>query len=210
MTIKKKKILILLLAGGLSRRFGGGIKTFAKINGVTIFEKIIGGLKKQGVNIIINANSNHKIFSNSKLPIIADIKKNFQGPLAGIYTSMVWVKEKKLDIEWILSVPSDTPFLPNNLLDVFVSKINKTKKILIARSNNKIHPVIGIWNINLLKNLEQELKSDNRKIMEWVNKNEYDIVDFPVKFYDPFFNINNKEDIIEAEQIEKIINQSQE
>jgi molybdopterin-guanine dinucleotide biosynthesis protein A len=210
LTIKKKKILILLLAGGLSRRFGGGIKTFAKINGVTIFEKIIGGLKKQGVNIIINANSNHKIFSNSKLPIIADIKKNFQGPLAGIYTSMVWVKEKKLDIEWILSVPSDTPFLPNNLLDVFVSKINKAKKILIARSNNQIHPVIGIWNINLLKNLEQELKSDNRKIMEWVYKNEYDIVDFPVKFYDPFFNINNKEDIIEAEQIEKIINQSQE
>ena len=99
MTIKKKKILILLLAGGLSRRFGGRIKTFAKINGVTIFEKIISGLKKQGVNIIINANSNHKIFSNSKLPIIADIKKNFQGPLAGIYTSMVWVKEKKLDIE---------------------------------------------------------------------------------------------------------------
>ena len=210
MTIKKKKILILLLAGGLSRRFGGGIKTFAKINGVTIFEKIISGLKKQGVNIIINANSNHKIFSNSKLPIIADIKKNFQGPLAGIYTSMIWIKEKKLDIEWILSVPNDTPFLPNNLLDVFVSKINKTKKILIARSNNKIHPVIGIWNINLLKNLEQELKSDNRKIMEWVYKNEYDIVDFPVKFYDPFFNINNKEDIIEAEQIEKIINQSQE
>ena len=123
---------------------------------------------------------------------------------------MVWVKEKKLDIEWILSVPSDTPFLPNNLLDVFVSKINKTKKILIARSNNKIHPIIGIWNINLLKNLEQELKSDNRKIMECVYKNEYDIVDFPVKFYDPFFNINNKEDIIEAEQIEKIINQSQE
>ena len=61
MTIKKKKILILLLAGGLSRRFGGGIKTFAKINGVTIFEKIISGLKKQGVNIIINANSNHSI-----------------------------------------------------------------------------------------------------------------------------------------------------
>jgi len=208
LNIKKEKILILLLAGGLSRRFGGGIKTFAKINGVSIFEKIISVLKKQGVNILINANSNHKIFLNSKLPIIADINKNFQGPLAGIYTSMVWVKEKKLDIEWILSVPSDTPFLPNNLLEFFLSKINKTKKIIIARSNNKIHPVIGIWNINLLKSLEQELKSDNRKIMKWVYKNKYDILDFPVKFYDPFFNINNKEDIIEAEQIEKIISQS--
>jgi len=208
LNIKKKKILILILAGGLSRRFGGGIKTSAKINGVTIFEKILTGLKKQGTNIIINANSNHKIFLNSKLPIISDIKKNFQGPLAGIYTSMIWVKEKKIDIEWILSVPSDTPFLPNNLLDFFISKIKKTKKILIARSNNKIHPVIGFWNIDLLKSLEQELKSENRKIMEWVYKNKYDIVDFPVNFYDPFFNINNKKDIIEAEKIEKIITQS--
>ena len=64
MSTKKNKILILLLAGGLSRRFGGGIKTFAKINGVTIFEKIISGFKKQGVRILINANSNHKIFLN--------------------------------------------------------------------------------------------------------------------------------------------------
>ena len=98
--------------------------------------------------------------------------------------------------------------MPNNLLDTFVSKINKTKKILIAQSNNKIHPVIGVWNINLLKSLEKELKSDNRKIMKWVYKNKYDIVDLPIKFHDPFFNINNKEDIIEAEQIEKIISQS--
>ena len=72
MSTKKNKILILLLAGGLSRRFGGGIKTFAKINGVTIFEKIIGSLKKQGVNIIINANSNHKIFLNSKFDDISN------------------------------------------------------------------------------------------------------------------------------------------
>ena len=62
MSTKKNKILILLLAGGLSRRFGGGIKTFAKINGVTIFEKIISNFKKQGVRILINSNFDHKIF----------------------------------------------------------------------------------------------------------------------------------------------------
>ena len=40
--------------------------------------------------------------------------------------------------------------------------------------------------------------------MNWVSKNKYDFVDFPVHDYDPFFNINTKEDLIEAERIEKI------
>ena len=56
----------------------------------------------------------------------------------------------------------------------------------------------------MLDKLKKELQSDNRKIMNWVSKNKYDFVDFPVHDYDPFFNINTKEDLIEAERIEKI------
>ena len=62
----------------------------------------------------------------------------------------------------------------------------------------------GIMFVNLLDILNKELQSDNRKIMNWVSKNKYDFVDFPVHDYDPFLNINTKEDLIEAERIEKI------
>ena len=206
----ENNFLCLLLAGGLSKRFGGQVKTFAKINNETIFEKIIKTLKKQNTKIIINTNSNIEIFSKSGFELIKDLNSHYQGPLAGLYSAMHWVKKNKLNIEWILSVPSDTPFLPNNLLEVFKSKIIKNRNILIACSNGKFHPVVGLWNINLYENLEEELKSDNRKIMKWVYKNEYEFVDFPMKKYDPFFNINRKEDIEEAEKIEKIINQLEE
>ena len=79
-------------------------------------------------------------------------------------------------------------FLPNNLLEIFKSKLNNKKNILIARSNGKIHPIIGMWNISLYNNLKEELKSENRKIMEWVYKNNFDFVDFHNRNYDPFFN----------------------
>jgi len=210
LSVEKNKIVFVILAGGLSRRFGGSTKTLAKINGLTIFEKITNILKKQGAKILINANSNEEIFLNTGFPIIKDIIKNFKGPLAGIYSSMVWLKQNKIDAEWILSVPSDTPFLPDNLLDVFLSKIDNSKNILIARSNNKVHPVIAAWNTNLLKSLKEELKSDNRKVMKWVYKNKFDFVDFSVKLFDPFFNINEKKDIIEAKRIERIISQTKE
>ena len=54
MTINKKKILFAILAGGQSKRFGGGFKAFAKINGITILDKIINKLKKYNNEIIIN------------------------------------------------------------------------------------------------------------------------------------------------------------
>tara|TARA_Y100000590_G_scaffold335950_1_gene382476 strand:- start:1923 stop:2561 length:639 start_codon:yes stop_codon:yes gene_type:complete len=208
LNIENKKILCVILAGGLSKRFGGSTKTFTKINGITIFERILNLLKKQNIKIIINANTKSKKFLESKLPIIKDKNQNFQGPLAGILTSMIWAKEKNEGIEWIFSVPSDTPFLPKNLLEKFTSQINNSKKIYIARSNTQIHPVIGLWNVSLIENLEKELMASNRKIMNWVYKNKFQFVDFYSKKYDPFFNINRKEDLIDAINIDKIISQS--
>ena len=196
--------ICVILAGGLSKRFGGETKTFGKINGKTIIERIIKILKKQNIKILINTNFDIEKFSNNNLEIISDIDNQFQGPLSGILATMLWIKKNNLNIEWIMSVPSDTPFLPINLLESFKSKIKNDKEILIARSNGRVHPVVGLWNINLLDKLKKELKLENRKIMNWVNKNKYDFVDFPVNDYDPFFNINTKEDLIEAERIEKI------
>lgn len=193
----------VILAGGLSKRFGGETKTFGKINGKTILEKIINILKKQNAKILINTNVDKEKFSKNNIEIISDVDNEFQGPLAGILAAMIWIKKNQLSIKWIMTVPSDTPFLPINLLELFKSKIKNETNILIARSNGKIHPVVGLWNINLLDKLKKELQSDNRKIMNWVSKNNYDFVDFPVHDYDPFFNINTKEDLIEAETIEK-------
>ena len=208
MNIKNQKIISVLIAGGKSRRFGGGIKTLTKINGESIFEKIIDVLKKQNTNILINSNYKNEVFHKTNFPIIEDLDNNFQGPLAGIYACMKWLNKQKLNTDWLLTVPSDTPFLPNNLLEIFKSKLKNKTNILIARSNGKIHPIIGMWNISLYKNLKNELKSENRKIMEWVYKNNFDFVDFNNRNYDPFFNINTKEDIVEAQNIDKIIKSS--
>jgi len=205
LSIKNSKFVSVLLAGGLSKRFGE-TKTLAKINGQTIFEKIIKILKKQKIEILINANCNEEIFLKSNLTIIKDLNHDLPGPLGGLLAAMNWVKLNNNNIEWILSVPSDTPFLPVDLLKIFKANIKKKIDILIARSNDKIHPVIGLWNIRLFDSLKKELELENRKIMKWVFKNNYDFVDFPIQKFDPFFNINKKKDIIEAEKIEKNLN----
>ena len=200
--INKSNTIIVILAGGQSRRFGGGYKTLYKLNNISILDRIIQNFKKLKIELVLNVNSNEDQFIKSGLHLIKDEHENFQGPLAGIYSSMKWVLESRKNIEWIFTSPSDTPFIDNSLVNKFLKTkyIDKTK-IILANSSNKTHPVIGMWHISLFKSLEDFLVKENRKIMLWVEEQNYEILNFENKIY--FFNINTQADLAEAIKIEK-------
>ncbi|MDC0058004.1 molybdenum cofactor guanylyltransferase [Pelagibacteraceae bacterium] len=202
MIIDKSKTIITILAGGQSRRFGGGYKTLNKFNNISILDRIIQNFKRLEIEIVLNVNANKDQFSKTGLHLIKDELKNFQGPLAGIYSLMKWVLKNRKNIEWIFTSPSDTPFLSESLVNKFLcTKYNNKTKIVIAKSSNKKHPVIGFWHISLIKSLEEFLGTDNRKIMHWVEQQNYELLNFENKNY--FFNINTQADIGEAIKIEK-------
>ena len=202
--INKSKTIIVILAGGKSRRFGGGYKTLNKFNNISILDRIIQNFKNLEMEIILNVNSNEDQFLKTGLHLIKDELENFQGPLAGIFSSMKWVLENKKNIEWIFTSPSDTPFLNKSLVNKFLStNYNNKTNIVIAKSFNKTHPVIGLWHISLIKCLEEFLATNNRKIMHWVEQQNYEFLNFEYKNY--FFNINTQADLVEAIKIEKIL-----
>ena len=200
--INKSKTILVILAGGQSRRFGGGYKTLNKFNKISILDRIIQNFSKLEMEIVLNVNSNEDQFLKTGLHLIKDELENFQGPLAGIYSSMKWVLESRKNIEWIFTSPSDTPFLNKSLVNKFLStNYNNKTNIVIAKSSNKTHPVIGFWHISLIKSLEEFLAKDNRKIMHWVEGQNYEILNFENK--NNFFNINTQADLEEAIKIEK-------
>ena len=200
--INKSKTIIVILAGGQSRRFGGGYKTLYTFNKISILERIIQNFKKLEMEIVLNTNSNEDQFLKTGLHLIKDELENFQGPLAGICSSMKWVLENRKNIEWIFTSPSDTPFLNKNLVNKFLStNYNNKTNIIIAKSSNKTHPVIGFWHISLIKSLEEFLAKDNRKIMHWVEGQNFEILNFENK--NNFFNINTQADLEEAIKIEE-------
>ena len=147
--INKSKTILVILAGGQSRRFGGGYKTLNKFNKISILDRIIQNFSKLEMEIVLNVNSNEDQFLKTGLHLIKDELENFQGPLAGIYSSMKWVLENRKNIEWIFTSPSDTPFLNKSLVNKFLStNYNNKTNIVIAKSSNKTHPVIGFWHIS--------------------------------------------------------------
>jgi len=197
------KMLALLMIGGESKRMGGGIKSFIKLNNKTLFDRILDRLKPQIKNIIINSNHSDDRLIKYNIPIIADFKKGYLGPLAGIHSGMNWIINHAPHTEWLITLPGDTPFIPNNLISSFKKNLSLKSKIILVQSNNKTHPIVGAWHISLFKNLDTELDKGVRKIMSWAQLHQINYINFPFKTYDPFFNINRKEDIEVAIKIEK-------
>ena len=98
--------------------------------------------------------------------------------------------------------PVDSPFFPDNIVESFLDGLTD-EKIIMAQSNNKLHPVFSMWNVDLISNLETAIKNDQRKIDVLTKKIPTRLVNFDNIGYDPFFNVNNLDDLKKAEQIYK-------
>ena len=198
-----EEICAVIMTGGKSSRMGGGIKSLKKFDNKVIFDRIYEILNNQIRNIIINTNAEEKYFEKYNRTIIKDKILGYLGPLAGIHASLSWINNNMPKVNWLISVPGDTPFIPNDLINrLYVKAKKNNKQIVLAKSNSNIHPVIGIWNINLLESLECNLLSGERKIIIWAKNHELDFEEFFEENYDPFFNINYEEDLIRAKKIE--------
>ena len=193
----------VILTGGRSSRMGGGVKSLKKFNNKYIFDRIFENLQAQVDKVIINSNDSENLFVKYNVEVIKDSLDGFLGPLAGIHATLEWLNEKAPNINWLVTVPGDTPFIPKNLVKKLLDKIkNSNHKIVLAQSNGKTHPIIGIRHSNLLESLKNSLNSGNRKIMNWASQHSLEYVEFTNSKYDPFFNINCHEDLLEAEEIE--------
>ena len=87
----------LVLAGGLSRRMGGGDKCLRPFAGATILDRIVARLRPQVSSIAINANGDAARFARFGLPVLADTVEGFAGPLAGILAGMRWAAAAQID-----------------------------------------------------------------------------------------------------------------
>ena len=106
----------LVLAGGLARRMGGGDKALIEIGGRTILDRVLQTMTPQCERIILNANGDLSRFARFGLSVVPDDIPDFAGPLAGILAGLDWAATHRPEIEWMVSVPGDCPFLPSDLV----------------------------------------------------------------------------------------------
>lgn len=203
----------VLLAGGQSRRMGGGDKCLRDLAGETVLARIIARIRPQVDDLVLNANGDTDRFADYGLQVVPDAIGDFAGPLAGVLTGMEWAAEHKLEtggggtagpavsgFTHILTVPTDAPFLPRDLADRLAAPIRAGKAdMTCAASEGRSHPVVGIWPISLSGDLRRAMEDEDiRKVDRWTARYRLSEVPFTTEPFDPFFNMNRPEDARQA------------
>ena len=210
MAIKNREIVGVLLAGGQSRRMGGGDKGFLRLNGTTMVAHVIDQLRPQVTAMAINANGPAERFSNFGLPVIADTIEGHVGPLAGILAGMKWAEAAEREARYVATVSTDAPFLPDNLVLRLAEGLEGKSGVALAASETHVHPVIGLWPVDLANDLEAALRDGVRKVLHWTDRHGTHKVGFPLRrigdrMVDPFFNANTPEELEEARALYKLV-----
>jgi molybdopterin-guanine dinucleotide biosynthesis protein A len=200
--LSENQITGVILAGGQSRRMGGGDKFLKKVANKTILEHVINQFSKQCNTLIISANGDHSRLENFNLPIVKDPIGEDMGPLSGILAAMLWSQSNKPSHTHILSVAADSPLFPLNYTDNMLKRANEfeTQAIILAKSRGRHHPIFGVWPIESANDLKSFLETGGRKIRAWTDTKPNGTIEFPDllindNIIDPFFNINEPEDL---------------
>ena len=190
-------ILGTVLAGGKSRRFGED-KSQVKLGGKLLIDYILSEIIDEFNEVLVVSNNLIEFKQSEKISLIKDFKKDL-GPLGGVLTAMKWVKDNNKDYQWISTFPVDTPFFKNQILKDFFEKINmKEGKLFFINSNDTRHNIFGLWSLDLMDKLEEDLDKGERKVEVWANSIGVKNINMKFENKDPFFNINTKEDLKKA------------
>ena len=129
--MKNNKIIKVVLAAGLSKRFGLKNKILEKINGKTLIEIILDRLiqidsNKNNIIVIGGNNYNSLKKTLNKYDVKIFYNKNFKN---GLGSSVSFIFKKKINKNGIMFIPGDMPLISikdfKKLINTFFQKQNK-------------------------------------------------------------------------------------
>ena len=201
--MKNNKIIKVVLAAGLSKRFGLKNKILEKINGKTLIETILDRLiqidsNKNNIVVIGGNNYNSLKKTLNKYDVKLFYNKNYKN---GLGSSVSFIFKKKISKNGIMFIPGDMPLISikdfKKLINTFFQKQNK---IISPCYKEKIGNPLIIPKIyfNLLKNLKKD--EGARKVLP-----SKDFIHVPCG-YGTIFDIDTKYELLKAKLLNKKLN----
>ena len=191
MIVKYDNVTLLILAGGRSKRFGSDKSDF-KINNKTFIDIILKRTKNTFSEILISCNKSQSHLSKYNLKLSYDLGENNQGPIWGIYSSILNIKS-----EWVFVLPCDSPLFKLSTITNMIEKSIKGKKYLtLLKNKNDFLFTFLFFHNSLFKSLNKYVKDGGKSIKGWVLKNDHN--EYCVN--EDIININNKNDLKKLNQ----------
>jgi len=153
----------LMLAGGEGRRAGYRDKGMIEWQGQALAAHVYQRLAPQVDDLIISCNRNLGFYARFGTTI-SDLRAGFQGPLAGLEAA-----RGKIQSQFILLVPCDTPLLPLDLAARLMAGLERDSSagISYARSGEEHHYLCALLRQHCLDGITAYLDGGGRTVRHW-------------------------------------------
>ncbi len=202
MVFATEKLPCVILAGGRSSRMGSN-KALATVGGVPLIAHIVARMTPQSSEVAVNAPLDFE--GGDGLRRVPDTLPGQLGPLAGVLAAMRDTEANHPAASHVLTVPTDGPFLPTDLMARLADARHDGQTIAIASSSGEQHPIVALWPVSLADELERWILSDGkRRVRDFQRRYPLAEVIFPLiqtenGTIDPFLNVNTPEELAAAE-----------
>ncbi|WP_242144216.1 MULTISPECIES: molybdenum cofactor guanylyltransferase [unclassified Bacillus cereus group] len=191
-----KSVAAIVLAGGMSRRFGEP-KALVSWQGYTFIERIVQVMQDviQDIVVISHASIKERVAHLIEVPVIEDISfYRGEGPLAGIVSGM-----EHLEAEWYMISPCDTPNISSKWIKEIIGQIDDEYEAIIPIVEGRKQPLLGAYHKNVKEKIYKLLDEEKRSMeqlllhcnVKYVTGDEWNIE----KTW--FVNVNTKEEYAE-------------
>lgn len=179
----------VILAGGRGQRMGNVDKGLQLLDGRPLIDWVLQRLTPQVDEVLISANRNLDTYATFGHRVIGDRIGGFSGPLAGLHSAL-----SEAHHALIISVPCDTPFLPEDLVARLLAPLaDERVDLSVAKTGTRTHPVICLMRRRLLPHLANYLDGGGRKVDAWYSSLQ--VVEVGFDDEEAFCNINTPEEL---------------
>lgn len=186
-------VTTVILAGGQGIRIGGD-KGLQSLHGKPLIGWVMDAVKFDSTALLINARDPHGEYQQFGCPVVGDLMPDWPGPLAGLHAALV-----NSCTEYVMTVPCDTPFLPETLLArLLASQSAHASEVVVAVVCGQRQPTIALYQLNVLPKLLAYLATGKRKVGDWLECLQLSEVVFDN--VEEFENINTLDDLARVQQ----------
>jgi len=189
--------MAVILAGGRGTRLGSANKALIELGGRPLVRHVIDRVAGQADEVVLNCPRGQAELEALGLPIAPDAGESahLPGVFRGLHTALRRLAESAAPWTSVLTVPTDTPFLPRRLAAELGSAAGPSG-VEFAADTERAHAVIGLWSRVAAHQALVALSAyDNESVERFLRDRGGVAVRIALAPDESFLNVNTPEDL---------------
>lgn len=191
----------VILTGGRSSRMGAQRKPLAMLNEEPMLAHVIRRLQPQVQQVFLSCEPDDQALAGFDCPLIGDAVPRHRGPLAGLYSTLLYLKEHQLE-DGLMLCPCDAPFIPTSLVEQLQASVRNTPDaVAVVFYDGALQPTFSLWQSQHLVAIEAAILGRGQGgLKHMLYALPHTVVQWPIAQPPPFYNINTPEQLKAASE----------